>query len=160
MVDSLRQVELFEPFSTDDLQRLAAIARPRRLFPTEYLFLLGDDAYEFFVVVGGAIDLCLPMPVHGEVKDVAIESVRQGGALGWSALVKPYRFTLSARATDVSDVIGFPRRQLFDLFAGEPRIGYSFFTRISELVGIRLHTFEALWVRELQRLAECPTAQR
>jgi CRP-like cAMP-binding protein len=159
MVDSLQQVELFEAFGADDLRRVAEIAKPRMLFPTEYLFRLGDDANEFFVVVGGAVDLCFPMPVRGEVKDVAIESIHQGGALGWSALVKPYRFTLSARATEVSDVIGLPRRQLFELFGGEPRIGYTFFTRISELIGIRLHTFEALWARELQRLAECPAAQ-
>ena len=154
MVDSLRQVELFESFSADDLSRLSGIARPRMLVPTEYLFLLGDEASEFFVVADGAIELRCPMPVRGEVKDVAIESIRQGGALGWSALVKPYRFTLSARATEISNVIGFPRRHLLALFAGEPRIGYTFFTRISELVGIRLQTFEALWVRELQRLAE------
>ena len=159
MMDLLQQVELFERFSTDDLRRLSGTARPRMLFPTEYLFLLGDEANEFFVVAGGAIDLCFPMPVRGEVKDVAIESIHKGGALGWSALVKPYRFTLSARATEISDVIGFPRQDLLALFAEEPRIGCTFFTRISELVGIRLHTFEALWVRELQRLAECPTAQ-
>lgn len=159
MMDLLQQVELFEPFGPDDLRRLSGIARPRMLFPTEYLFLLGDEANDFFVVVGGTVDLCFPMPVHGEVKDVAIESIRKGGALGWSALVKPYRFTLSARSTEISDVIAFPRQRLFALFADEPGIGYTFFTRISELVGTRLHTFEALWVRELQRLAECPTAQ-
>lgn len=160
MMEMLRRAELFEAFREDDVRRLFAVARERSLAPSQYLFFLGDDAHEFYVVSSGTIDLCFPMPVRGEVKDIAIESVHQGEPLGWSALVRPFRFTLSARAAEASRVIGFPRRPLFDLFESDPRIGYAFFTKLSELVSIRLHTFEALWVRELQRLAERPSAAR
>ena len=66
-------------------------------------------------------------------------------------MVKPYRFTLSARATEVSEVVSFARMALIDLFETDVGIGYAFFTKVSELVGIRLLTFQALWVRELQR---------
>jgi hypothetical protein len=52
--------------------------------------------------------------------------------------------------------VSFPRRALIELFEHEPRIAQTFFTRISELVGIRLASFQALWVRELRRLAERP----
>jgi CRP/FNR family transcriptional regulator, cyclic AMP receptor protein len=156
MEQLLRRVELFEGLRGDDLQRLSTIGRAQRLEPEQYLFLLGDDATAFYVVARGKVDLCFPMPVRGEVKDIAIESVGEGEPLGWSALVKPYRFTLSARATQSSEVLGFPRRALFELFESDPRIGSTFFMRISELVGIRLHTFQALWARELRRLAERP----
>ena len=156
MEELLRSAELFAGLKGAELERLSAIAQQRTLSAGDYLFLLGDEASWFYIVTSGRVDLCLPMPLRGELKEIAIESVGAGEALGWSALVRPYRFTLSARATETSDVVAFARRALLDLFEAEPRIGYAVLTRISELVGIRLHTFEALWVRELQRMAERP----
>jgi CRP-like cAMP-binding protein len=152
----LKHAELFEGLDEQDLRQFTSIGRPQALRAGEYLFLLGEDAHALYVVIKGALSLCLPMPVGGTVRDVSVESVDEGKALGWSALVKPYRFTLSARATGPTEVIGFPRRALLDLFAHEPRLGYAFFMKISELVGVRLATVQALWVRELRRLAERP----
>lgn len=161
MEQLLRQAELFEELSDEGLRRACAIASQRTMRAGEYLFLLGDDANDFFVVTRGNVDLCFPMPLRGQVKDIPVESVGVGNALGWSALVKPYRFTLSARATEPSELISFPRRSLLELFDSDPQTGRAFFMKISELVGIRLVTFQALWVRELQRLAErVPELQR
>jgi len=150
----LKRSELFEGLNHDDLRRLADIGRHRTLRAGEYLFLLGEDAVDFYVVASGNVDLCFPMPLGGEVRDISVESLGVGKALGWSALVKPYRFTLSARATMPTELVSFSRRALLQLFEREPRLGYRFFMRISELVGVRLETFQALWVRELRRLAE------
>jgi CRP/FNR family cyclic AMP-dependent transcriptional regulator len=150
----LRHGALFEGLSDDGRRRLAAIARRRALDPGQYLFLLGDNAADFFVLVRGKVDLCLPMKVRDVLKDVSVESVNAGQPLGWSALVKPYRFTLSARATEPSEVICLARHDLLNLFEGDLGVGYAFFTKVSEIVGVRLHTFQALWVRELQRTLE------
>ncbi len=150
----LSQGELFDGLGTHGLQRLLAVGVARSLKPDEYLCRLGDDANEFYVLVKGQVDLCFPMRVGGTVKDVTVESVGPGQALGWSALVKPHRFTLSARATEASEVMRFERRDLLELFRAEPAIGYAFFTKVAEIVSVRLHTFQALWVRELQRTVE------
>jgi CRP-like cAMP-binding protein len=149
--------ELFEGLDEADLRQFAAIGQHRSLRTGEYLFLLGEDALAIYVVTKGSMSLCFPMPVGGTVRDITVESVDEGKALGWSALVKPYRFTLSACATEPTEVAGFPRRALVDLFDREPRLGSTFFMKISELVGIRLATVQALWVRELRRLAEEPS---
>lgn len=151
MEQLLKRAELFEGLTAEQLRQLADIGRRRTLRAGEYLFLLGEDAVDLSVVTSGNVDLCFPMPLGGEVKDISIESLGEGKALGWSALVKPYRFTLTARATRVSEVVSFARMALIDLFEREPQLGYGFFMRISEVVGIRLLTFQALWVRELQR---------
>jgi len=159
MEQLLKQAELFEGLTSEEFRQLTDIGRRRTLRAGDYLFLLGEDAVDFSVVTRGNVDLCFPMPLGGEVKDISIESLGEGKALGWSALVKPYRFTLSARATQVSEVVSFARMALIDLFEHEPRLGYTFFMRISELVGIRLETFQALWARELRRLAERPVGE-
>jgi len=154
MEELLRRVELFRDLRADDLRRVVAIGKGETLDAGQYLFLLGDDANELFVVLRGSLSLCLPITLGGSVKDITVESVGEGQVLGWSALVRPYRFTLSARAVEPSEVVGFERRELQQLFEADSGIGYSVLTHVSETMGIRLVTFQALWVRELQRAVE------
>jgi CRP-like cAMP-binding protein len=156
----LDRAELFQGLGRDRVRRAVAIGRARTLEAGRYLFLLGDNADEAYVVLRGSLDLCLPIALRGTVKDVRVESVGVGQALGWSALVRPYRFTLSARATEPSEVIAFARVDLQDLFEAEPAIRFAFLTRVSEVVGTRLVTFQALWVRELQRAVESEAQRR
>jgi CRP-like cAMP-binding protein len=92
------------------------------------------------------------MQVSDSLKDISVEEANSGETLGWSALVKPYRFTRSARAAEPSEVIAFTRRELLEFFETQPRIGYLVLTRISELVGLRLLKMRALWARALQRV--------
>lgn len=158
MHDVFKDSDLFQGFTLDDIERLSAIGHSQILAAGDYLFLLGDNAERLYVVSSGTVELCLPMSLRGIVKDIRVESATAGRALGWSALVKPYRFTLSARASEPTEVVGFPREKLQQVFAEAPGLGNRFLANLSELVGVRLLTFQALWVRELQRalLTESP----
>ncbi len=151
MEKDLKKVELFEGLGAEEVSRLAAIARPRSLRPGEYLFLLGDHADSLYVVEEGRVDLCFPLSFGGVIRDVTIESMTPGSTVGWSSMVKPYRFTLSARATEASEVSAFARTDLLYVFEATPRIGYVFTLRLSEIIGHRLLNLQALWARELQR---------
>lgn len=151
MKDLLGRAGLFNGLRSEDISRIVAIGRPHHLEQGEYLFFLGDSADRLFVVAEGKVELCFPMAVEKVVKDITIEVAGPGQTMGWSALVKPYRFTLSARAAVASHVVAFGRQDLLKFFANEPEIGYAVLTRISELVGIRLLKVQALWARELQR---------
>lgn len=151
MDEVLRKAELFHGMSGREIEMLTSLARYQSLEQGEYLFRLGDAADRLFVVATGSIELCLPMALGKNMKDLPVESVSQGGTLGWSALVKPHRFTLSARGGANSEVVSFLRHDLLRLFDAEPRTGYALQTRLSELVGLRLLRVQALWTRELQR---------
>ncbi len=160
MDELLRQSDVFQGLAGDEIRRLSAVARPQTLRAGEYLFLLGDHAGSLYIVLKGKVDLCFPMPLGGTVKDITVESATAGRSLGWSALVRPYRFTLSARATESSLVAAFARHDLLQLFDADAHIGRTLLTRISELVGIRLLTVQALWARELQRTLATETERR
>ncbi|HSL23753.1 MAG TPA: cyclic nucleotide-binding domain-containing protein [Vicinamibacterales bacterium] len=160
MHEVLKDTDLFRGFSPEWIRQLSAIGRSRVLAEGDYLFLLGDSAECIYVVVRGKVDLCLPMRFGEAVRDVPVESAAAGKALGWSGLVKPYRFTLSARAAEPSEAIGFSRSELHRLFGAVPELGNRFLANLSELVGLRLLTFQALWVRELQRALEIESAHR
>ena len=147
----LRESNVFEGLDEDQVARITAVGRPRGLLAGERLFILGDGADRLYMVAKGSVDLCFPFSFRGVVKDVCVETLGAGGAFGWSALVRPYRFTLSARAAVDSEVAAFPRGDLLEVFEGDPRTGYVFMKRIAEVVGNRLHKMQALWARELQR---------
>jgi CRP-like cAMP-binding protein len=154
MYELLRQAELVEGMSSDQIRRFSLLARVRTLPGGEYLFLLGDSAQYVCIVASGQVDLCFPIRIGGVMTDITVESVGSGRTVGWSALVKPYRFTLSARATEPTKLVAFSRQDLLHLFDNDPGIGCVLLSRVSELVGNRLSSFQALWARELQRRLE------
>jgi len=147
----LRRAAIFGELRDTEAAQLLAVARPQQCHKGECLFLLGDHADRFYVVLTGKMELTFPLLFGGLVRDVPVESKTPGSALGWSALVKPHRFTLSARAAETSELAAFLRQDLLRVFEAEPRIGYVVMRHIAEVVGRRLLQVQALWARELQR---------
>ncbi|MBC8328052.1 MAG: Crp/Fnr family transcriptional regulator [Planctomycetes bacterium] len=154
MDQALRRSELFADLDEDQSERLAEIAQPLSLKAGEYLFLLGDFADRLFIVVEGRVEACFPLNISGEIQDVAVESKLPGSTLGWSAFVKPHRFTLSARAAEPSRVISIPRQELLEILEADPELGKEFLMRLNQVIGRRLLTIQALWARELQRVLD------
>jgi len=152
--DTLRKLKLFGELDNEQVGSLAAIAREQSLKAGEYLFMLGDSAEQLHVVLDGKLEVCFPLTFNGEVRDVPIEARSEGDLCGWSALVRPYRYTLSGRAVEPSRLAALPRQALLDLFEWKPRIAYLFTRRVSEVIGRRLFQMRALWAREFQRAVE------
>lgn len=150
-VGELHKAPIFGDLSDTEATRLLSVARTRQCHEGECLFLLGDHADRLYVVLAGKVELTFPLSFGGVVRDVPVELKTPGGALGWSALVKPHRFTLSARAVEASELAAFLRQDLLGVFEAEPRIGYVVMRHVAAVVGRRLLQVQALWARELQR---------
>lgn len=151
MDTALRETPLFESMTREQFERIGNIAQTRRLAPAEYLFMLGDRADHVYVVTRGCVDVCFPLALEGMVKDVSVGSRERGKVFGWSALVQPYRFTLSARGAEPSELVALPRQGLQEIFEEDPLVAYRFTRHITEVMGRRLVRMQALWARELQR---------
>lgn len=147
----LRKTVIFGELRDAEAEQLLAVARPRQCHKGEFLFLLGDHADRLYVVLNGKMELTFPLSFDGVVRDVPVESKTPGSALGWSALVKPHRFTLSARAAESCELASFLRQDLLRVFEDDPRIGCVVMRHVAEVVGRRLLQVQALWARELQR---------
>jgi len=151
MREVLECCELFAGLDPDDLAQFTAIAGRKALENGQYLFLLGDPADRLYVICSGQIETCFPILISGAMRDLAVETRGRGEALGWSTFVRPHRFTLSARAKGPVDVLALPRAEIDRITAERPALGCRLTTRISEMLGRRLLTMQALWARELQR---------
>ena len=123
------------------------------------LFQLGDTADRLFLVERGRIKLTLPMRVQNRDQNVFVEERGPGQAVGWSALIPPYRFTLTAMA-DLHDaeVITLPREALLQYFAANPAAGQKIALNLAVIIGHRLQLSQTMWLREMQRTVEVRSA--
>jgi CRP-like cAMP-binding protein len=119
------------------------------------LFRLGDAADRLFLTERGRIRLTLPMQVRGREEDIFVEERSPGQTVGWSALIPPHRFTLSAIASpQEAEVIALPREALREYLAANPAAGYKIALNLAVVIGHRLELFQTMWVREMQRTVE------
>ena len=89
---------------------------------------------------------------------VLIEERAPGQPFGWSALIPPHRFTLKATAPLDTEVLAIPRTTLLQYFETHPDIGYIVTQNVAEVMGRRLQVFQAMWLREMQRVVELRTS--
>lgn len=146
--------ELLQGLDEDDIRAVRALAVTLRLRAGDALFDLGATAESLFLIERGRIALTLPMRVDGREADLLVEEKTAGQAVGWSALIPPHRFTLKATAPVESELLALPRDTLLALFDRRPEIGYRVTRNVAAIVGQRLHVFQAMWLRQMQRLVE------
>jgi CRP-like cAMP-binding protein len=150
--------ELLQGLSPDDVAAVIALGERLMLPSGTVLFQLGADAERIYLVERGRIKLTLPMHVEGRDEDILVEERQPGETVGWSALIPPHRFTLKATAQMDSGVLALPRAGLQRLFANRADVAYAITRNVSAVVGQRLQVFQAMWLREVQRVVELSRA--
>ena len=147
----LHQSDLLRGLPPAHAEAIEACGHLVTLSAGELLFTLGGGAECLYLIRRGRIVLTLPMHIDGRDQDVAIEEHEPGQTLGWSALIPPHRFTLTGVAPVPSEVLAIPRRALMDYCAGHPDAGFVIGMNIAGIIGHRLHLFQAMWLRQMQR---------
>jgi len=152
------QSELLWGLEADESARVAALGTRASFAGGATLFDLGSDADTVYVLERGRIALTLPVQVGGRQEDILVEERQAGQTVGWSALIPPHRFTLKATALVETEALAFLRPALQDLFAAEPAVGYAVTRNLAAVIGHRLTVFQAMWMREMQRIIDARTA--
>jgi CRP-like cAMP-binding protein len=151
--------ELLNGLSSTEAQEVLGLGT-RLIVPSGVLlFRLGDPADRLFLTERGQIKLTLPMRLRGREEDIFVEERSPGQTVGWSALIPPYRFTLTATAALFeAEVIALPREPLLQYFAAHPAAGYKLALNLAVVIGHRLQLFQTMWLREMQRTVEVHSA--
>jgi SulP family sulfate permease len=144
--------ELLDGLTADESAEIKALGARLSLAAGDTLFRLGSEADRLFVVERGRVALSLPMHVGRNEEEVLVEERLPGQAVGWSALVPPHRFTLTAIAQLETEVLALPREPLLAHFAAHPRVGYVVTRNVAAVTGQRLQLFQTMWLREMQRV--------
>jgi CRP-like cAMP-binding protein len=148
------QADLLKGLSEEEEARFLALGVPTRLAGRQTLFRLGTEADKAYLVMRGRIALTLPIRIRGGEEEVLVEEKLPGETVGWSGLVPPHRFTLNATAAIDSELLAFPRSSVLEHFAAHPAVGHAVTRNLAAVIGHRLHVFQTMWLREMQRVVE------
>ena len=150
--------ELLNGLSPDEVEQILELGT-RLIVPSgTLLFRLGDPADRLFLTERGRIRLTLPMHLRGKEEDVLVEERSPGQTVGWSALIPPYRFTLSAAASLDTEVIALPQKALREYMAAHPAVGCKIALNLAVVIGHRLQLFQTMWLREMERTVQARSA--
>ncbi|HLA76680.1 MAG TPA: cyclic nucleotide-binding domain-containing protein [Vicinamibacteria bacterium] len=148
------QPDLLKDLSTEETAGLLALGTRISLQSGGELFRLGSEASSLYLIERGRIALTLPMQVLGRGEDILVEERLPGQTVGWSALIPPHKFTLKATAPLETEVLALSRMALLEHFSARPGVGYLVTRNLASVIGHRLQVFQAMWLREMQRVVE------
>jgi CRP-like cAMP-binding protein len=151
---TIGQPDLFVELSDEQTEQALALGSRISLPSGAELFGLGDEADRLFLIERGRVKLTLPIQLRGCEQDIFVEERMPGQTVGWSALIPPYRFTLKATTLIDTELVALSRESLRALFAASPEVGYQVSLNLAAVIGQRLQLFQAMWLREIQRVVE------
>src|SRR5215472_18979556 len=143
--------DLLKGLSPEDANEVLALGKRLLLSSGAELFHLGQDADALHVIQRGRLKLTLPMQVRGQDEQVLVEERAPGQTVGWSSLIPPYRFTMTATAPLETEVVSLSRDALLAHFATHPGVALAISLNLASVIGQRLQLFQAMWLREMQR---------
>jgi CRP-like cAMP-binding protein len=148
--DRLKQYTLFKGFSEEQIKKLADIATEESYKAGFQLWEKGDPAKNLYLLESGKIVLAMGayMGTAKPPMQVTVDLITKGDAMGWSAIIEPYVYTLGARCIDDSKVIVFDAAKLRELLNKDSTLGYEFMRATAKVIATRLTHTEIILIGE------------
>jgi CRP-like cAMP-binding protein len=121
--------------SESQLSLIGGCAQNRAFEDGDYLMQEGEAADSFYVIRLGRVALEIFVPQRGAV---TIETIDEGGLVGWSWLVPPFHVHLDARALGSVHVVAFDAACLRGKADADPELGYELMRRFIPVIVERL----------------------
>jgi len=136
----LRESHLFEQLNDTDLDSITSISRSREYEAGATIFTEKGLAEELYIVEKGKVALQMQLSLsHPQLsKKVTVDIVTQNEVFGWSVLVAPYKYTLSAVCLEHTRVTATDGIKLRSLIQNNHRLGYEVLNQLIKVVASRL----------------------
>ena len=135
--DLLKQFPLFDGFSEDQMELLRPLFLPSECHAGTVLFEQNEPATFFYLLVSGEVAVHFK-PEDGE--DIVITRVKQGGMIGWSAVIGRRHYTSAAICTEYTELLRVRGADLQKLIYEHPETGNQFVDRMADVVAHRLES--------------------
>lgn len=134
----LRRFPFFALLNDEQLKALAMIAE-EKTYPKETLLLKENTtASKLILLLEGDVDLIFSGGGEGAISNALVGSIAPGEMLGVSALIEPYTYISSARATMVVKVVEIDGAAVRALMQVDKLLGYVLMRNVATAVLERL----------------------
>ena len=140
IIDALKSSELFGTLKTEHLEKVSAVCREESYQDGVMIFNAGNEATDLYVLTDGRVALeteVHPVPDRPAIP-IAVEVVTKGGSFGWSAVVEPNVYTLSARCITNCAVLAIKGDILRTAMADDTDLGFELMKHLARLARLRL----------------------
>lgn len=151
MTQLLKEANLFNGLLPEELEQIEKLCEVRNIEKGTQLFEAGNSADYLFVVLEGQIELRFKVIYFNASIEIPLENKSRGEAFGWSALIEPYTYTLSAFAAKDCRLLQLRGRDIERLCAENSHLGYVVMSNIAKLIGKQFSALEKALVAEIQQ---------
>ena len=138
-LDFLETVEAFSDLDDEQLTAIQDCCEIAEFKRGEEIFATGDTPEFFWVVLDGQVNLTWDMPEGPDT----ITTLSEGMPFGWSSLVPPHKYHLSAQCVSRScKTVRIPQSRLLELFENDAVLGYKVMSKVMIVAGKRFHQLQ------------------
>lgn len=142
-LDFLEKVEVFKDLNDGQLVAVQNCCEEKAFQREDKIFEVGDEARSSWIVMEGQVDLRFDLPRRPTAEENTIASIAGGRFLGWSSLVPPYKYRLSAYcAGRTCKMIKIDTANLTRLFESDAKLGRTIMTNLAGIIGGRFNQLE------------------
>lgn len=142
-LDFLETVDTFAGLDDDQLTAVQGCCDIAEFKRGDEIFAAGETPKYFWIVREGQVNLSWDLPDGLAMPDTTITILSKGMPFGWSSLVPPYKYRLSAHCASRScKVIMLKKECLTQLFEDDAELGYKVMSKVMIVAGDRFHQFQ------------------
>ena len=144
----IREVDLFEYVSDEIVAGMAKAAKEMKFSKGELIFHEEEEAEYLYILLEGKISMGVSLTSKPTTVTVTVLDT-PNLLFGWSAIVKPYRFTAYGLCEEDTKVLAIPGDTILDLLQQDPPTAYTVMKRLTELISGRLRSSRMVMLRTL-----------
>ena len=149
-IDLLKTYNFFKGFTHEEVKKFADIATEESYKAGVQIWKKGEPAEKLSLLKEGKVLMTMDTyagPTRPPMQ-VTVDIIAKGDAMGWSAVVEPYIYTLGARCIDDSQLISFNSTKVRELLNSDNALGFKFMHAVAKIVAARLTHTEIILVGE------------
>jgi CRP/FNR family transcriptional regulator, cyclic AMP receptor protein len=150
-VDELTRFAIFEGLTPEESATILRCCKVTSVKKGEKVLEAGESASSLFLVRSGRIEVRFKVVCLNASLDVPLDIIRAGEVCGWSALIPPHRYTLSAYATEDSELLQIQRTDLQEYCEANTRVGYMVMKNIARTLGDRYENALQMLIGGIQK---------
>ncbi|MDH3290996.1 MAG: cyclic nucleotide-binding domain-containing protein [Gemmatimonadota bacterium] len=150
MVEGLERLAIFEGLTRDQLRAVGEQCEIMSVKRGETVFRAGESAQYLLFVRSGRVELRFQVVYAGATDEYPLDTVTANGACGWSAMIPPHKYTLTAHAVEDSELLRIKQSDLQGCCDTDPRMGYVVMGNIARTIGARYELARRILVGEIQ----------
>jgi CRP-like cAMP-binding protein len=153
--DLLKDFPIFSDTPQQYLSEIAQLSKVLKFDLNQTIFQKGEKAFDLYGVVDGEVELIITVRdkiiktdiqyeesiqtrIETIEKDIIVGSIETSEIFGWSAFINPRLYTTTAKCSKPATIISLPADKVKSIFIKNPKLGYVFTERLSEIISQRL----------------------